>query len=270
MAHDRRSTSALRRRTTRAVAALERRFGVPEWSGPRPPLDSLIQTILSQSTSDINSHRAFRQLEQRFPTWDAAHAAGPRRIEGAIRSGGLAAQKSVRIHKLLGWVRDRFGAFDLDAVSDMPDDEVFDLLLPLEGVGVKTIAVMLLFACGRDCFAVDTHVHRIVRRLGLVPDKATAEKTFELMKPLVPEGKALSFHINLLALGRTLCRPTGPACPHCPLRRMCDYAKRAQRVSRRGSRGSRGRREEEEGCNHGDTESTEGARRRGGTADGRR
>jgi endonuclease-3 len=90
---------------------------------------------------------------------------------------------------------------------------------------VKTIAVMLLFACGRDCFAVDTHVHRIVRRLGLVPQKATAEKTFELMRPLVPEGKALSFHVNLLRLGRTRCRPREPQCPDCPLRRLCHYAR---------------------------------------------
>jgi len=107
----------------------------------------------------------------------------------------------------------------------MSDEEVFALLLPLKGVGVKTVAVMLLFACGRDCFAVDTHVHRIVRRLGLVPEAVNAVKTFRLMKPLVPKGKALSLHVNLLKLGRTLCRPTAPRCRECPLRRMCDYGK---------------------------------------------
>ena len=226
MAGDWRRRAALRRKTARVIAALEKRFGVPEWAGPRPPLDALVQTILSQSTSDVNSHRAFGALEERFPTWAEAHAAGPRRIETAIRSGGLARQKSVRIHKMLGWVRERFGDFSLDCVATMPDGEVFELLLPLEGVGVKTIAVMLLFACGRGCFAVDTHVHRIVRRVGLVPEKASAEKTFWLMAPLVPEGKALSFHVNLLKLGRTLCRPTDPACPECPLRRSCDHARR--------------------------------------------
>ena len=191
----------------------------------RPPLDALIETVLSQSTSDVNSHRAFRMLKEAFPTWPEAHEAGPRRIEKAIRSGGLARQKSARIHELLGWVRERFGSFDLGAVQGMSDAEVFELLLPLKGVGVKTIAVMLLFACGRDTFAVDTHVHRIVRRLGLVREKASAERTFYLMVPLVPEGKALSFHLNLLALGRSLCRPTSPRCRECPLRRMCDHAK---------------------------------------------
>ncbi len=220
-----RTRTALRRKTARCAAALERRYGVPEWSGPRPPLDALIQTILSQATSDVNSHRAFRQLTERFPRWEDALAAGPRDIERAIRSGGLARQKSVRIHKLLRWVDEQFGGLSLDAVGQMPTDEVFDTLLPLDGVGVKTIAVMLLFACGRDVFAVDTHVHRIVRRVGLVPEKATAEKAFKLMRPLVPEGKALSFHVNLLKLGRTLCRPSDPACAECPLRRLCDYAK---------------------------------------------
>ena len=218
------SLGPLRRKAARAVAVLERRFGVPEWSGPRPPLDALVQTILSQSTSDTNSHRAFQQLKERFPSWDAALAAGPRRIEAAIRSGGLARQKSARIHKILRWVREQYGKLDLGLVHEMPTAEVFETLLPLEGVGVKTIAVMLLFACGRDCFAVDTHVRRIVRRVGLVPEKATAEKAFGLMAPLVPAGKALSFHVNLLKLGRTLCRPSEPACTECPLRRMCAFA----------------------------------------------
>lgn len=217
--------AALRRKTARAVAALERRFGVPEWGGPRPPIDSLIQTVLSQSTSDTNSHRAFAELRKRFPTWDEALAAGPGAIERAIRSGGLARQKSVRIHAILRWVRDQFGELSLDFLHDRPDAEAFELLLPLKGVGVKTVAVMLLFACGRDCFAVDTHVQRVTRRVGLVPEKAGADRIFELMKPLLPRGKALSFHLNLLKLGRTICRPTDPACPQCPLRRLCKYTK---------------------------------------------
>jgi len=212
------------------VARLEERFGVPQWNGPRPPLDSLVQTILSQATSDTNSHRAFRQLRERFPTWEQALASRPREIERAIRSGGLARQKGLRIHRILHWVKERFGSLDLDFIHDMPTDEVFDALLPLEGVGVKTVAVMLMFACGRDCFAVDTHVHRITQRVGLVPAKATAERTFHLMRPLVPEGKALSFHLNLLALGRTLCRPTSPTCAECPLRRLCNYAKTRPRA----------------------------------------
>jgi len=218
------STAALCRRTAQAVAALERRFGTPEWDGPEPPLDALVRTVLSQSTSDANSGRAFDALKEAFPTWEAAFAAGPAAIEAAIRSGGLARQKSRRIHNILAWVRERFGRFDLDAVDQMPTDEAFDTFLPLEGIGVKTVAVMLLFACGRDCFPVDTHVHRILRRVGLVPPTATAERTFHLMGPLVPPGKALSFHVNLLALGRTLCRPTDPNCPHCPLGKTCEFA----------------------------------------------
>ena len=210
------------------MALLERRFGTPEWDGPEPPLDALVRTVLSQSTSDVNSGRAFEALKAAFPTWAQAFAAGPKAVEAAIHSGGLARQKSRRIVKLLGWVRERFGAFDLSAVHDMPTEEVFATLLPLDGIGVKTIAVMLLFACGRDCFAVDTHVHRIVRRVGLVLATASAERTFHLMAPLVPKGKALSFHLNLLALGRTLCRPTAPRCPECPLRRLCDYATRGE------------------------------------------
>jgi len=212
------------RRVQRMVELLERHFGIPGWDGPRDPLDTMVQTILSQSTSDANSGAAFRSLKKRFPSWRAAAAADPREIAEAIRQGGLAHQKSVRIRDFLLWVKEQFGSFSIDPVCRMQPREAYDLFCTVRGIGVKTVAVTLLFACGKDVFPVDTHVTRICRRVGVVPENASSERIHWLMEPHVPEGKGFSLHVNILRLGRQICL-SRPRCNICPLRRMCRHAK---------------------------------------------
>ena len=212
------------RRKVRAVNdALAARFGVPVWTGRSDPLTSLIVTVLSQNTNDQNRDRAYRSLKGRFPTWEDVLAADSEAIEAAIRVGGLGRQKSQRIKQILQWVKNRYGKLSLDALQDMPTGEVYELLGALPGVGTKTVSVVLAFACGRDVFPVDTHIHRIARRLGLVPAKATAEKTHQIMAGLVPQGKAYSFHLNLLEFGRTLCKAQRPRCEECLIARHCVF-----------------------------------------------
>jgi endonuclease-3 len=104
-----------------------------------------------------------------------------------------------------------------------PQDAV-DTFTQLKGVGLKTMSVVLMFTCGVDIFPVDTHVHRICRRLALVPDKANAEKTHHLMQPQVPDGKSYSLHMNFLHLGRTICKAQKPRCEECPLVDLCPSA----------------------------------------------
>ena len=217
------SPTTLKKKTARITTLLEDAFGEPRWDGPREPLDSLIGTILSQNTNDLNSHRAFRQLREAFPTWEQVLGAPLSHIRTAIKVGGLANQKSVRIKNILRWLKKEYGRLSLDFVCQMPTDEVYGTLSPLKGVGPKTVSVMLLFACGRDVFPVDTHVHRTTRRLGLVPANASAEKAHALMSGVVPQGKSYSLHLNLIHLGRTLCKPRNPDCPTCPTRRLCTY-----------------------------------------------
>lgn len=215
--------SALKKKTARITTILENALGTPSWNGPRDPLDSLIQTILSQNTNDLNSHRAFNRLREAFPTWDEVLGAPLARIRQAIKVGGLANQKSARIKNILRWLKRKYGKLSLDFVCAMPTEEVYRTLSRLKGIGLKTISVMLLFACGRDVFPVDTHVHRTTRRLGLVPINGSAKKAHEVMSELVPPGKSYSLHLNLIELGRTICKPRNPACSICPLRRLCSY-----------------------------------------------
>ncbi len=219
------TTSELKKQVRRVVAALEKRVGVPRVRRRTDLIGSFVLTMLSQHTSDLNAERAFGVLKERFPRWEDVANATPRQVASAIRSAGLANQKSGRIRDFVRWIKTTFGDYDLSAMKKMPTDEATKLFTSVNGIGIKTVSVVLLFSLGRDVFPVDTHVHRICRRVGLVPDKATAEQTHHRMAPLIAEGKSMSLHVNLLRLGRTICHARGPQCPDCPLRRLCDYAK---------------------------------------------
>jgi endonuclease-3 len=214
------------RRLAVVADRLARVYGVPQ-RRRRDPLSELVMTVLSQATSDLNSGRAYRDLTTAFPTWEAASRAGARRITRAIRVGGLARTKGRRIAAILDAVRRREGCLDLRSLRRLSPVEADRRLCGLPGVGRKTRACVLLFACGHPAFPVDTHVHRIVRRLGLVPDRASAEAAHDRLAPAVPAQRALDLHLNLIRLGREVCRPRDPRCAACPLRRVCLHAREA-------------------------------------------
>jgi endonuclease III len=206
---------------SKVVQRLEAAFGEPKWQGNGDPLGDLILTVLSQSTNDNNRDVAYGRLRERFPDWKEAMEAPATEIADAIRPAGLGNQKSVRIKDILIWIYKTYGDFDLDFICDEDPQQIIDTFIQLKGVGIKTISVVLMFTCGVDIFPVDTHVHRICKRLELVPENATAEKTHHLMQPKIPTGSCYSLHMNFLKLGRTICQARTPKCPECPLKDIC-------------------------------------------------
>jgi len=206
------------------IVRLEKHFGEPVWPGRRDFLETLIGTILSQNTNDKNSEAAYRKLRASYKDWPAIRTSPTARIAAAIRSAGLANQKAERIKKILSWMYRTWGTFDLNFLCSMDPRQVSELFQQQKGIGVKTISVTLMFACGHDVFPVDTHVHRLCKRLGLVPAGTSAEKTFALMASRVPRGKGYSFHVNLIRLGRQICQARKPSCLQCPLRKKCPSA----------------------------------------------
>jgi len=198
-------------------------YGVPECERGLDPLDVLIQTILSQSTTNVNSHRAFESLKRRFPDWERARRARATSIEAAIRSGGLARQKSIRIKDLLNEIHARRGSLDLSFLSAAPLGEAVRFLGSLKGVGPKTVACTLLFACDRPVFPIDTHIFRIARRLGWIPQKCSDEHAHGLMTAMIPGGRFYEVHVNLIRHGRKVCRPQNPSCEQCCLVDYCHY-----------------------------------------------
>lgn len=210
-------------KAVRIAQILESHQGTPRQSRRQEnPLDMLIATILSQNTNDLNSHRAYEKLRTQFSTWKRVLEAPVGKIARAIRVGGIANQKSARIKKILQTIQERYGNLSLNALKKKSHEEIISDLLTFDGVGVKTAACVLLFALKRKVFPVDTHIHRICNRLGLVKTNL-ADKTYEEMKRLVPPEKTYSLHVNLIRFGRSICGAQNPLCGVCPLYDECIY-----------------------------------------------
>jgi endonuclease-3 len=199
-----------------------RLYGTPRWKGPENPLESMIWTVLSQNTNDVNSARAYNDLRKSFPRLKMMLDAPTRAIARAIRVGGLANGKSRTIKRLLKFATKTYARLSIDAICRMTADEAVATFCKIKGIGLKTVLVTLLFACGRDVFPVDTHIHRITRRLALVPAKASRDRAAELMAPLVPKGKCLPLHVNFIHFGRDICK-SKPQCWRCPMVDLCIY-----------------------------------------------
>jgi endonuclease III len=222
--------STLRREPTAEVTRLhtilkklEQAYGSPRWTPNHDPLGELVATILSQNTSDVNSDRAYAALRAAFPTWDDVADAHPDDLVTVIRSGGLARLKSQRIQEILHTLKARRGHLRLDFLLDMPMPAARAFLAEFPGVGPKTIACVLLFACGHPAFPVDTHIFRVTTRLGLLPSGCSAERAHTVLEPLIPPAQVYGAHVNLIRHGRTVCKARLPDCQHCCLRSACPY-----------------------------------------------
>lgn len=189
-----------------------------------PPLEELIACILSQHTSDTNSHRAYRQLRERFPTWQEVIEAPVGEVEEAIRPGGLASSKAPRIQAVLRAIAEHNGGrIDLDFLNGMDTESARRYLLSLPGVGPKTAAIVLCFSLGRPVIPVDTHVFRVSWRLGFFDRKVGEAKAHDLLQNIVPEEDIYAFHVHLIRHGRTICKAQRPRCDQCPLADLCAY-----------------------------------------------
>ena len=192
------------------------------------PVEGLVRTILSQNTSDTNSGRAFDSLVERFGDMDRVRKAPARSIEVAIRAGGLAKTKSVRIKRILEEIHRREGSLNLDRLSSLPPLVALAELTAFAGVGAKTAHCVLLFDLGMPVFPVDTHVLRISARLGWIPERTSMEKAHVRLNEIVPHRLAHALHVNLIQYGREICRPR-PRCAQCVLSDLCLWEGRATR-----------------------------------------
>lgn len=206
-------------------AILDATYGPRKLNPGGDPVSTLVATILSQSTTDTNTERAFASLRATFPTWQQVVDANTNGVVDAIRSGGLANRKAPRIQNALEEIRDRYGDYSLDVLTELPLAEAKDALTSIDGVGPKTAACVLLFALGRPALPVDTHVFRVASRLPLVEagtNPARAHATLEAMMDGDAE-RTYRFHVEMIAHGRTICHARNPRCGICPLRRYCEY-----------------------------------------------
>jgi endonuclease-3 len=198
-------------------------YGDPQWRSHLDPISEVVSTILSQNTSDVNRDRAFERLEARFDGWETVRDAPVEAIEQAIRPAGLAQQKAPRIKGALQFITQQRGELSLDFLKDMSVSEAKAWLTQIKGIGPKTAAIILLFSLDMPAFPVDTHVHRVTQRLGLIGSRVSAEKAHDILEDLLPSAYYYPFHLNVIRHGREICHARNPKCEICPLQEMCDY-----------------------------------------------
>jgi endonuclease III len=203
------------------VARLEKVYGPRPWKYGGDPLGGLIATILSQHTSDTNSDAAYASLRRRFPSWKSVLKASPRQLEEAIRCGGLARQKARFIQDLLRKLQAERGRLSLAFLADSSAEEALDFLCGFKGVGPKTAACVLLFNLGKPVLPVDTHIHRLSKRLGLIGPNTSADEAHDRLQLLCPGEMVYAFHVLMITHGRQTCRAQNPLCRSCCLNDVC-------------------------------------------------
>ncbi len=196
-------------------------YGDRTWQKRLEPVDELILTILSQNTSDINSRRAFQSLLENFAGWDKVASAEPVKIADAIRAGGLADVKAKYIKNALMALQKAAPGFDLRFLARGKVRDSREWLLRLPGVGMKTASCVLLFSLGMPAFPVDTHVYRVVKRLGLIKGRLSADAAHLEMEKLTAPGDIYRCHVLLIEHGRKTCKAQRPLCPVCCLADIC-------------------------------------------------
>lgn len=207
-----------------ALLALEAEQGPAEWEPRFDAVSELVFTILSQHNSDLNAFRAYDSLRDAFGSWERVADADPEDIVRVIWNGGLSRVKAPRIKAVLQDIRERRGSLDLDFLRDLPLEDAKQWLRELPGVGPKTAAIVLSFALGMPAMPVDTHIHRVSRRLGLIGPKVTAEQAHDILESSVPPERVFALHVHIIAHGRQVCRARRPLCDRCVLQERCPSA----------------------------------------------
>lgn len=202
---------------------LMEKFGEPIWRNPLPAIDELVSTILSQNTNDVNRDRGFDSLRAKFQTWEEVRDAPTEEVIEAVRIAGLANQKGPRIQNVLQQISDERGELDIEFLQKMPLNEAHAWLTKFKGVGPKTAAIVLLFSLGMPSFPVDTHIYRVTGRIGLRPEKMTVEQAHPYLESIFPPETYYAGHLNIIRLGREICKARKPECAVCPLVEICDF-----------------------------------------------
>lgn len=221
-------------------------YGPQAWESRLDPTSELILTILTQNTADVNAEKAYEALRVAYPSdrapeehkhgigwggdglstapppdWTAVENAPLPQLVDTIRPGGLAPQKAPRIQAALRYIREQRGDYSLEFLGEMPVLEARDWLTAIDGVGKKTASIVLAFCFGAPVMAVDRHVERVSKRIGLIPEKATADLAHDLFLGLLEPDQMYAAHVLLIHHGRAICHAQNPKHDLCPVRDRC-------------------------------------------------
>ena len=204
------------------LQVLKQTLAVPNWTvRQHKPFETLIATIISQNTADINTKRAFENLSKQFEvTPEMLASAEIVKLEACLCVAGLYKSKAKAIKSVSKVIVERFHG-SLDPVLSLPLDEARKTLLELQGVGPKTADVVLLFSARKPNVPVDTHVNRVSKRLGFAPLDSNYEAVRLNLQEVFEPNDYLALHLLLISFGRTYCKARKPLCDICPVNSYC-------------------------------------------------
>lgn len=216
--------AALAEKALEVTQKLTELYGVAQWS-KKDPLSMLVDIILSHRTRDEQTAAAYDNLKKRFGTWEALRDAPVEEVQAQITGVNWPEVKAPRLQTLMRRITEERGELNLDFLRDLPVEEGATWLSRLEGVGPKTVGCVLLFSCQKPILPVDTHVHRVSIRLGLIGSKVTADNAHPLLQALLPNDAQTiyNFHKGLLRHGQRVCVYDRPRCEKCVLTNLCNY-----------------------------------------------
>ncbi len=218
-------------KTTLVYARMLERYGNHPLTPRREPMHELISTMLSHRTTEANEARAYQRMWQRFGSWAAIRTAADSDLAAAIQPANFAEAKAPKIKAVLERIYQAHGSYSIDFLQELPVEEGMAWLTDLPGIGPKTASLVLLFCFKKPVLPVDTHVHRVSQRVGLIAPKVNPTQAHPLLLALLPADAQVlfNFHINLLRHGQRVCVWRSPRCERCPLTDICNYYQEAVR-----------------------------------------
>lgn len=198
----------------------------------RQPMHELISTILSHRTTERNEATAYKRMWDHFGSWEAIRDAPLTELAATLQPATFPEPKAGYIKDALARIYTERGEPSIDFLRDLPAEEGLAWLMALPGVGIKTASLVLLFCFSKPVLPVDSHVHRVSQRLGLIGPKVTPNAAHHILLDLLPHDPYIlfNFHIDMLRHGQQICVWEAPRCEQCPLTTLCNWY-RAHRIS---------------------------------------
>lgn len=217
--------NALSAKALEVYEILLKTYGERPLKPRREPMHELISTMLSHRTTQNNEALAFQRMWDRFGSWEAIRDAPVEELTEAIAPANFAEAKAPNIKKVLARIYDERGEYNIDFLRDLPLEQAMEWLMALPGVGIKTASLVMLFCFHKPVMPVDTHVHRVSQRIGLIGPKVGTEAAHHLLLALLPNDPyfLFNFHVSALKHGQQLCVWGNPKCAPCPLKHLCNW-----------------------------------------------
>lgn len=214
----------MKRKIFQAIEVLEDMYGRQVRYSTKQPLEQLISTVLSQRTTYADERAAFEQMWKQFGSWEGIMNAPTDDLARAISPANYPEVKAPRIQQILQQIQGERGNFDLTFLRTMTVSEASKWLMRLPGVGHKTSTFLLLFTFRLPALPVDTHVHRVSQRIGIISTKTTEGKAHQLLKDMLPPiaDELLNFHRLFFKHGQTVCKWSQPQCHQCAIQHLCN------------------------------------------------